>query len=421
MSVDLLFQQAVSAHKANRLAEAEMLYRAMLERTPLRPEAGYNLGLLQLQRGQAEAGVATLRTVVEADPATERYGAALAEGLLIASQSHRTAGRIDASIACLQAAITLKPDFTTAYHNLGDAFLAGQQTEAAAATWLRVQQLIPANAQAAAHMARIRRQLLFQQQTRNVFDLFRREGIPPQTAAATDDNQRSRLIAARLTQVGDYFTGTVTSFGQTHWGISANSADYHSSSLKQMAAFVAGAEPGWTINDIGCGYGALFGLIRDGLTPYGVRYQGYDISPGMVAEARKRYADDPRHVFVLSSIPLWPADYSVAAGTFNLNFEHDQPEWLDYIRAQILLMARMSRCGFSFNALRPEYDRQDTNLIRLNSDAVIAFITDFISDRIELITNYSEIEWTIRVYAPYKMLVVAERTFSSENHAGSMK
>lgn len=54
MSIEEALRQAVSFHQAGRLADAEKLYRAIIQVRPGHPEANYNLGALAVQVGRPE-------------------------------------------------------------------------------------------------------------------------------------------------------------------------------------------------------------------------------------------------------------------------------------------------------------------------------------------------------------------------------
>src|SRR3989339_1295714 len=64
-----------------------------------------------------------------------------------------------------------------------------------------------------------------------------------------------------------------------------------------------------TINDLGCGYGALFDLVKNEPMMRGGRYIGYDISPEMIATAKAQY-NDARATFIVSPVATEVADYS---------------------------------------------------------------------------------------------------------------
>lgn len=109
--------------------------------------------------------------------------------------------------------------------------------------------------------------------------------------------------------------------------------------------------PGLTINDFGCGYGALFAYIRRQRFMMGGRYVGYDLSPGMVRAARHLFRRDPRASFVHAAEPTEEADYSFASGTWGLKLDARDADWSAYVRHGLRRLAAATRRGMAFNLL----------------------------------------------------------------------
>lgn len=80
--IDQTFRQAAAQHHAGRLAEAEILYRSVLQVEPGHSDANHNLGLMAMQLGKAELGLPYLQAAWEADPSTGQYWLTLTECLL---------------------------------------------------------------------------------------------------------------------------------------------------------------------------------------------------------------------------------------------------------------------------------------------------------------------------------------------------
>lgn len=72
-------QQAIAYHQAGQLADAESLYRSVLQIQPTHPDANHNLGVLALQMGQPSAALPFLQTAWEINPANGQYWLSLAE------------------------------------------------------------------------------------------------------------------------------------------------------------------------------------------------------------------------------------------------------------------------------------------------------------------------------------------------------
>jgi predicted Zn-dependent protease len=60
--------QAIAAHKAGRLKEAEWLYRAILDNHPKHPDANHNFGVLKASLNNLVDAIPLLRNALEANP-----------------------------------------------------------------------------------------------------------------------------------------------------------------------------------------------------------------------------------------------------------------------------------------------------------------------------------------------------------------
>ena len=84
---DIKLPQAIAHHAAGRLAEAEQLYRAILQVQPEQPDANHNLGVLMVQAGQQAIGLQHLKTALESDPSQGQYWLSYADALLASGQA----------------------------------------------------------------------------------------------------------------------------------------------------------------------------------------------------------------------------------------------------------------------------------------------------------------------------------------------
>lgn len=110
-------------HRAGHLAEAEQVYRALLEHCPGHPDALHFLGVLRHQRGDSDAA-GLIRQAIDALPGEpgpwNNLGNVLAE-------SGRTDDALDAWRRCL----ALAPDFADTHNNVGTLHrLRGEWAEA---------------------------------------------------------------------------------------------------------------------------------------------------------------------------------------------------------------------------------------------------------------------------------------------------
>ena len=142
-----------------------------------------------------------------------------------------------------------------------------------------------------------------------------------------------------------YFERTLAEHGPTARGVDWNGTDSQELRFEQLLRVRADDGP-FSLNDYGCGYGALAGFLdeRGG----DVDYRGFDVSPRMIEEARRLY---PQRTFATSADELEPADYTVASGVFNLRLEVDDAAWRDYVLETLETVDRLSTRGFAFNML----------------------------------------------------------------------
>ena len=99
-------------HQQGRLADAERVYREVLQQAPNHFDALHLLGVLGLQAGRTEAGVELIGKAIQLNPNSWGAHNNLGNGL-------RELGRLDAALASFDRTIALRPDFAEAHNNRG--------------------------------------------------------------------------------------------------------------------------------------------------------------------------------------------------------------------------------------------------------------------------------------------------------------
>ncbi|MCW0234402.1 MAG: tetratricopeptide repeat protein [Ferrovibrio sp.] len=112
MAVDKVLVQAVEAHQAGRLEDAEKLYRKILLKRPREALAAQNLGALLYGRGELEEAARLIRRALSVDPRSTEAHNNLGNIL-------RDQGKLDDAVASYQKAIRLQPN-AAAHNNLGN-------------------------------------------------------------------------------------------------------------------------------------------------------------------------------------------------------------------------------------------------------------------------------------------------------------
>lgn len=152
-----------------------------------------------------------------------------------------------------------------------------------------------------------------------------------------------------LDDISDYYSDKVLRFGATAQGVDWNSEESQHTRFDQLCKIVRINREAFSINDLGCGYGALFAYLRDRISCFS--YHGIDISPEMIRLAEHSFKAFHHASFNVSSRPGHIADYGVASGIFNVRLSKSEAEWSNYMQLTLDLLHETSRDGFSFNCL----------------------------------------------------------------------
>lgn len=206
--------------------------------------------------------------------------------------------------------------------------------------------------------------------------------------------------AARiLAPIARHFAEALALYGTTPPGVLWRNVEGQRLRFEKLAGIFDAADlrGGLVVNDLGCGYGAMFEYLRESPALAGGRYWGYDISAEMLAAARARI-HDPRAGFVRSHRALHPADYALISGTYNLLLDTDEGPWVDYIRASLVDTWAACRKGLAFNMLRP--DRAKAPLATLyytDPQPFLDFCQRRLAPDVTLVEGYPLAEWTMWV------------------------
>ena len=127
-----------------------------------------------------------------------------------------------------------------------------------------------------------------------------------------------------LDAVERYYGTKLAEHGPTARGVDWNDEASQTLRFAQLVKVCELRDP-FTINDYGCGYGALARYLDDLGCRFG--YTGFDISPPMVQQARALHGDSDHTRFVEREDELEPADYTVASGIFNVKLDAADGAW----------------------------------------------------------------------------------------------
>lgn len=199
-----------------------------------------------------------------------------------------------------------------------------------------------------------------------------------------------------LGEVKRYYTAKLAEHGATARGVDWNGDEGQMLRFEQLVRII-GAQKDFSVNDIGCGYGAMFAFLRQRYAS--VDYNGCDISAEMVAAGQAQFGEDPKVTFVVGADPVRLADYGFASGIFNVRLERTDSEWQSYMIETLDLIARTSRHGFSFNCLTSYSDaeRMRPNLYYASPSEVFDLCRQRYSRNVALLHDYGLYEFTILV------------------------
>jgi SAM-dependent methyltransferase len=154
--------------------------------------------------------------------------------------------------------------------------------------------------------------------------------------------------AAILMDVADYYSEKLAKYGQSPQGVDWNGKESQELRFMQLCSIIDSSKP-FSVNDLGCGYGALFDYLAAHY--HDITYRGMDVSADMIVAAGSRHAKQKNAHFLHADKPEMPADYGLASGIFNVRLECGDTEWQAHIEATLDILDHTSRQGFAFNCL----------------------------------------------------------------------
>ena len=193
-----------------------------------------------------------------------------------------------------------------------------------------------------------------------------------------------------------YYEKRLAEYGATPQGVDWNSAESQELRFRQLLK-ICGKASGFTINDYGCGYGALYTYMRS--KGYRFTYFGFDISERMISKAREinKGQDFCRFEWSESLLPV--SDFTVASGIFNVKMQTGVDEWEEYLLNTIERSSELSATGFAFNVLTKYSDPECMRPDLYYADPL--FLFDYckrnLSRYVSLIHDYPLYEFTILV------------------------
>lgn len=195
-----------------------------------------------------------------------------------------------------------------------------------------------------------------------------------------------------------YYSGKVARHGATPEGVDWTCEPTQQLRFVQLLRVCDFAAP-FSLNDLGCGWGALLGFLRKRHRATRVDYLGIDLSAAMIDSARNAWPARKHVDFVAGHGCPRVADYSVASGLFNVRIEQPLELWERFVAETLRDLAAHSRRGFAANflAVLPAGVAGKPELYRTRPEPWIDFCRRELGAGAQLLDAYGMREFTLLV------------------------
>jgi len=198
-------------------------------------------------------------------------------------------------------------------------------------------------------------------------------------------------------KVRAYYSAAVTRYGPTPLGVDWQNQvgqDLRFIQLLKICRFDAPI----SLNDFGCGYGALLDYLMRQHRRAKITYHGIDLSPAMIAAASQRFEGRAATTFAVGATCRRAADYCVASGVFNVRLGQPVKAWEAYVEQILFDLCAHSRVGFAVNFKRPHDEApMENELYRTPARRWVMFCRNELGCAVTPLTSYGLREFTLLV------------------------
>jgi len=195
--------------------------------------------------------------------------------------------------------------------------------------------------------------------------------------------------------VAAYYGSRLGAYGPTPLGVDWTCEPTQQLRFVQLLKVCDFTQP-FSLNDLGCGYGALRGFLGVRWPKAAVDYLGIDLVPGMIAAASRQWDGIADAAFAIGSNCPRVADYTVASGIFNVKLDQPVAVWEEFIRATLEDMSACSTLGFAVNFLRAvDTEPRVPQLYRALPKTWADFCEKELGARVDVIDSYGMREFTL--------------------------
>ena len=202
---------------------------------------------------------------------------------------------------------------------------------------------------------------------------------------------------AILRKVRDYYNDKIETHGANHRGVDWPTGESQTLRFDQLIRLIDEPAKGFSVNDYGCGYGALAQYLVD--CGFVFNYTGFDISDSMIYRARELSDPIDNRAFTTDHKTLAPTDYSFCSGVFNVKLDIPVADWEQYVFNILDQAWQYSTKGLAFNMLTKYSDpeRMRSDLYYADPGRMFAYCKTHFSRYVALLHDYELYEFTILV------------------------
>jgi SAM-dependent methyltransferase len=203
-------------------------------------------------------------------------------------------------------------------------------------------------------------------------------------------------LSGMYADVEAYYSARVAKHGATPRGVDWSCQATQNMRFVQLLKVCDFSAP-FSLNDIGCGYGALCAFLAVRHAELAINYLGVDLSRAMISRARRRFRGPARR-FVIGKAAPRVADYSVASGIMNVNVGYSRELWEDFVASMLGDIRRNSRRGFAVNFVAETAvlsDAQAAVIYRTGPDPWVRHCERKLGCTVEVLDNYGMREFTL--------------------------
>ncbi len=221
---------------------------------------------------------------------------------------------------------------------------------------------------------------------------------PSQVASLAAKLSFDMATPEQLKKIKELYSKNLGEMGVSSKAVGWKTEESQRMRFAKLASVIHPSDSGITINDYGCGYGAMLKYFLENQRPPVLGYNGYDISTEMLAAAAHELASFTGELNLLQSSTInTESDYSFISGTFNVRFDATREAWEVFIREKLQELHTFSRKGFAFNLLTSYVDYEEAHLYYGNPCYWFDYCKRHFSKRVSLLHDYPLWEWTMIV------------------------